>query len=361
MKIVCVGYLHGAGGAERQITMLANALSQRGHEVHLIILAENKSKYSITNTVNIHNLTEIESKSRNKIINRFHALKEVLYKIKPDLSIHYWLQSAYFCAMMKKNISGKIIYSERGDPSDIEYKGFLGIVRNIAFKRIDGFVFQSEGARDFFKKSIKRKSIIIYNSVSIPEDKYLKPCEKREKKIVNVGRLHPQKNQKLLINSFSKIAVDFPEYTLEIYGEGELKVELQKQIDDLGLTDRAFLKGTTKSILEHVYTASLFVLSSDYEGMPNALMEAMSIGVPCISTDCRPGGARMLIQNNINGWIVPTGNEIALASCMRKILLKKEKVSPIILNAMKIRKTHSSKIVFDKWERFCKIISENQV
>ena len=358
MKIVCVGYLHGAGGAERQIIMLANALSQRGHEVHLIILAENKSKYSITNTVNIHNLTEIESKSRNKIINRFHALKEVLYKIKPDLSIHYWLQSAYYCAMMDKSIIGRIIYSERGDPSDAEYKGFLGIVRNIAFKRIDGFVFQSEGARDFFKESIKKKSIIIHNSIFIPEDKYLKPCKIREKKIVNVGRLHPQKNQKLLINSFAKIAADFPEYTLEIYGEGELRVELQKQIDDLGLTGRVLLKGTTKNILEHVYTASLFVLSSDYEGMPNALMEAMSIGVPCISTDCRPGGARTLICNKVNGWLTPIGDANLLSSCMKTVLLRGDKNNEIILNAMKIRETHSGKKVFDAWDNYCNNVVE---
>lgn len=358
MKIVCVGYLHGAGGAERQIIMLANALSERGHEVHLVILVENKSKYDIADKVKIHNLTKVESKKGNKIMNRFRALKDVLNVIRPDVSLHYWLQSAYFCAMMDKSVSGKVIYSERGDPGDVEYKGFLGIVRDMAFKRIDGFVFQSEGARDYFKESVKRKSVVIHNSVSIPEDKYLKPCEIREKKIVNVGRLHPQKNQKLLIHSFSKIASDFPEYTLEIYGDGELRVELQKQIDDLGLTERVFLKGTTRSVLDYVYTASLFVLSSDYEGMPNALMEAMAIGVPCISTDCRPGGARTLICDNVNGWITPIGDVNRLSSCMGEVLLRCEKNDEIILNAMKIRESHSKKNVFDDWERFCKSFVE---
>lgn len=358
MKIVCVGYLHGAGGAERQIIMLANALSERGHEVHLVILVENNSKYDIADKVKIHNLTKVESKKGNKIVNRFHALKNVLKGIRPDVSLHYWLQSAYFCAMMSKSVSGKVIYSERGDPGDLEYKGFLGIVREVAFKRIDGFVFQSEGARDYFKEYIKRKSVIIHNSVSIPEDKYLKPCEIREKKIVNVGRLHPQKNQKLLIHSFSKIASDFPEYILEIYGDGELRGELQKQIDDLGLTERVFLKGTTRSVLDYVYTASLFVLSSDYEGMPNALMEAMAIGVPCISTDCRPGGARTLICDKVNGWITPIEDANMLSSRMRDVLLRGKKNEEIILNAMKIRESHSEKNVFDDWERLCKSLVE---
>lgn len=352
MKIACVGYLHGSGGAERQIIMLANALSEKGHEVHFAILAENKSKYGIADKVIVHDLTNVEAAKENKILNRFHALKKMLNELQPDISIHYWLQSAYFCTLMGKLVSGKVIYSERGDPGDAEYKGALGIVRNLAFKRIDGFVFQSEGARDYFKESVKRRSVVIHNSVSIPEDKYLKPCESREKKIVNVGRFHPQKNQKLLIDAFYNIAAEFPEYTLEIYGDGELREELQTQIDALGLTERVLLKGTTKNILDYVYTASLFVLTSDYEGMPNALMEAMAIGVPCISTDCRPGGARTLIENGTNGWITPVCDKKELAKRMTAVLHCPQNAEEVALKATKIRDTHTSKTVFCAWEKF---------
>lgn len=150
MKIVCVGYLQGAGGAERQIIMLANALAERHHDVHLVVLAENKSKYSIAENVIVHDLTNAEDSNKKRIVDRFRALKSELSKIRPDVSIHYWLQSAYMCAMMKKSITGRIIYSERGDPGDAEYKGILGVVRYLAFRKVDGFVFQSEGARDFF-------------------------------------------------------------------------------------------------------------------------------------------------------------------------------------------------------------------
>ena len=354
MKVACVGYLHGAGGAERQIIMLANELSGRGHEVSLIILVENKSKYNISKNVKIYDLTDIEIKGRNKILKRFQALKCILGEIKPDISIHFWLQSAYFCAMMAKSVSGQVIYSERGDPGDKEYKGILGMVRFITFMRIDGLVFQSKEAQKYFKKSIINKSVVIHNSVFIPENKYLLPCKKREKKIVNVGRLHPQKNQEMLIRSFKKIADDFPEYILEIYGDGELKSDLLALIEDLDLQKRVFLKGTTTNILDYIYTASLFILSSDYEGMPNALMEAMAIGVPCISTDCRPGGARALIKHGINGWITPIGDVDSLALLMDNVLQKKENTDLVIENAMKIRKTHSKKAVFDKWEQYCK-------
>ena len=95
MKIACIGYLHGAGGAERQIIMLANAMAERGHEVHLLILAANKSQYDVSKDVRIHDLTGAEEYAGNKIVNRYKALKRALAEIKPDVSVSYWLQSAY--------------------------------------------------------------------------------------------------------------------------------------------------------------------------------------------------------------------------------------------------------------------------
>ncbi len=358
MKIACVGYLHGAGGAERQIIMLANELSKRKHEVHLIVLVENKSKYEIEENVNIHDLTVYECNGKNRIINRYNILKKELKKIKPDISIHYWLQSAYLCSFMKKKISGKIIYSERGNPGDAEYNGMLGVVRSMAFNRVAGFVFQTEGAKNYFKRHIQKKSVIICNSVDIPKDKYKQPCACREKKIVSVGRLHHQKNQKILIEAFSKITKEFPDYTLDIYGDGILREELQNQINRLGLEDKIILHHSTRDILDYVYTASLFVLTSDYEGMPNALMEAMALGVPCISTDCRPGGARFLIEDGINGWIVPVNNPNLLADKMKVVLSHVDNMEAIIKEGIKIRTRFSNEEVFDSWEEFCQQVNE---
>ena len=356
MKIACIGYLHGTGGAERQIIMLANALVERGHEVHLIVLAANNEKYDICDDVIRHDLTFSENRQGNKIINRYLALKEALKTITPDVSIHYWFQSVYFCALMSKSITGKIIYSERGDPGDDEYSGLVGIVRKCAFTRVDGFVFQSEGAKDYFGKRIQSRSIVIHNSVDIHESRYFEPCKDRGKKIVNVGRLHPQKNQKLLVEAFARIADQIPEYTLEIYGDGDLEETLRKQISDLELENRVFLRGTTKEILEQVYTASLFVLSSDYEGLPNALMEALAIGVPCISTDCKPGGARTLIQDGINGWITPVGDAGALSQRILEVIGKGICNISLKEEAAKFRELHSSKKVFDMWEGYIRML-----
>lgn len=351
MKIACIGYLHGSGGAERQIVMLASALAERGHNVSLLVLAAFNSKYDIPNSVNVIDLTSIESRRENKIFLRYRALKKAYLSIEPDVTIHFWLQSAYLTAFMPKSVAGKLIYAERGDPGDAEYDGLLGIIRSIAFRRVDRFVFQSDGAKDFFGATISNRSVIIQNSVSVPENEFVLPCGKREKRILSVGRLHPQKNQLAFIEAFSEIAREFPEYIGEIYGDGELKSTLEKKITELNLTDRFFIRPSTGRIFEKMYSAELFVLTSNYEGMPNVLMEAMALGVPCISTDCKPGGARSLITDGENGIIVPIGDVDELGKAMKELLTNRNKADKMASAAQKIRITNSSKQIFDEWEQ----------
>lgn len=354
MKIVTVGYLHGAGGAERQIILLSNQLAMRGHDVILLVLAENLSSYKIEPNVHVVDLSAVEAgvkSSFGKILKRLIAFRIFIKEEKPDVIINYNLQSAYFCMTLCKKQRGKVIYSERGDPYDDEYSGLLGKIRDYTVKRMDGLVFQSEGARDFFPDVVKQKSIVIHNSVNVPQDKYPVP-EVREKRIVNVGRLHHQKNQKLLIDAFSKIANTFPDYTLEIYGDGELHDTLEKHINELGLDNRITICPSRKDLWDYICNASLFVLSSDFEGMPNALMEAMALGLPCISTDCRPGGARSLITNGENGIIVPLNKVDDLAWAMSQCLSKKDLSEKLSRNAREIEKTHSEKVLFDKWDGF---------
>lgn len=351
MRIITVGYLHGSGGAERQIILLSNLLSQHGHEVTLLVLSDNKSPYNISEKVHVVDLSNKEGKGRVRILRRFFAFYSAVKSICPDVIINYNLQSAYFCLGIPVKIRGKVVYSERGDPYDEEYSGLLGIIRNYTVKRMTGLVFQSEGARDFFPECVKMKSVVIHNSVNVPQEEYPIPIE-REKRIVNVGRLHPQKNQKLLIEAFAKISSSKPEYTLDIYGDGVLHNELQDKIDALGLHDRIHLISSRSDIFGCIHEASLFVLTSNYEGMPNALMEAMSLGLPCISTDCRPGGARTLIDNEVNGIITPCNNVDILAKQMIRLLDDRELAESMAHNARLMALTHTEEMVLEKWNTF---------
>lgn len=361
MKIACVAYLHGRGGAERQIVMLANALAKFGHEVYLLSLAACNPVYALSSEVHLVDLSKKEKKIE-KTVTRYILLRKELSNFRPDVSIHFWMQSAYLCTLMPKSICGKIVYAERGDPGDKEYAFVLGIIRWLSFKRIDGFVFQSKGAQDYFDACIKNRSTVIPNAHSLPEGFLTNPCVAREKRIISVGRLHPQKNQTLLIKAFATIAKDIPEYSLEIYGDGLLKDPLNNLIDSLGMEMRVTIHPSCNDIFERMYKSSLFVLSSDFEGMPNALMEAMALGVPCISTDCRPGGARELIDDGSNGWITPRNDVESLA---KKILIavKDSKQSErVAKEAAKIRFMYSCKTIYRIWNDFIiKIISNAQL
>lgn len=354
MKIVFLSYLHGFGGAEKQNVMLANAMAEKGHDVTLISISADNNCYQLNNKVKYEYLPDRKTNVL-RIATRYADIRKRLKEIKPDITINFWFQSAYMTAFMKKSITGKVIYSERGDPGDKEYSGALGIIRKIALPRIDGFVFQSKGAQSYFNASVQSRSTIIPNPVFVNAEEY--PAVKtRRKAIVTVGRLHPQKNQQLLIHAFKLIADKIPEYTLEIYGDGELKEELQKLIDSLNLSNRVFLMGTSKEIHKLIYDASLFVLSSDYEGLPNTLIEAMALGIPSISTDCRPGGARQIIDDKENGIIVERNNAEKLAEAMHIILTEAEIGNRFSTSSRKKMMMYKPKTIYYQWEKYFKTI-----
>ena len=350
MKIVFLAYLHGFGGAEKQNVMLANAMAERGHDVTLISISADNNCYTLDNRVKYIYLPD-RKENVLRLATRYQDIKQKLKEIKPDVTVNFWFQSAYMTALMKQSITGKVIYSERGDPGDAEYTGVLGLIRKFTLPKIDGFVFQSKGAQKYFDNKVQQRSIVIPNPVFLRSDDYPIVTERR-KVIVTIGRLHPQKNQELLINAFARIAPQIPEYILEIYGDGELKEKLQTKIESLALKNRVFLKGTSKAIHSLIYDASLFVLSSDYEGIPNTLLEAMTLGIPCISTDCRPGGAREIIKDGVDGTIVPVGDIEALSNAMIEALLQPDRVEKMALVARKNMCRFAPDQIYSKWEQF---------
>ena len=349
MTIVTVGYFHGFGGAERQIIMLSNALAEYGHIVHLIALADCNIQYKVNENVIIHNLAVKEKTP--KVFSRFILYKRELTKISPDVTINFIFQSAYFSALLPKSITGKVIYSERSDPYDSAYVGVIGLLRKICINRIDGFVFQSRGAQSFFSKNVQDRSVIIHNPIS-QNCLNFKNARIVSKKLITVGRLHPQKNHEMLIRAFKIIEQKFSDWNLEIYGDGELYEYLQTIITDLGLTNRVSILPSNSDIYRIISNSSIFVLSSNYEGMPNVLLESMALGLPCISTDCRPGGARELIKNGWNGIIVPRFDVTELAKQIEWLIEHPTEAKAIGENARLIRNNHTSSFIYHKWDVF---------
>ena len=359
MKIVFLSYLHGFGGAEKQNVMLANSMVGKGHDVTLVSICANNVCYELDSKIKYIYLPD-RIKGPLKIIDRFLGIRKLLNEIRPDITVNFWFQSAYMTALMKKSIVGKVIYSERGDPGDKEYSGALGLVRKLVLPRIDGFVFQSRGAQNYFNDKVKEKSVVIPNPVFIDRNNYPRSVV-RGKRIITVGRLHPQKNHKLLIDSFSLIAPMFPDYVLEIYGDGELKNSTQEYIDSIGMASRIKLMGTSKEIYNKMFDAAVFVLSSDYEGLPNTLIEAMALGVPCISTDCKPGGARDIITQKEDGIIVSRDNPERLSEAIKYYLSNPDRAESMASKASENMKKFQPSTVYDKWETyFGRVLGESK-
>ena len=358
MRILICEAQFSAGGAERVVCNLATHLSKK-HTVRVLSLTRSEIAYEMPKEVTFDfidaqvyqsngKLSKIYNKLKKNICRLFRLNKQIK-SFKPDIILSFLPEPCFFTLFLKKK-NVPVIISVRNDPK-IEYssKGYH-ILMKWLYPKADGVVFQTEEAKDYFENIINCPVKVIPNPIN-PEF-IRKPASKRQKNIVSVGRLTAQKNQKMLIESFAKLSPEFKEYTLTIYGEGELRESLLKEIHERHLENRVFLPGVEKDIKNKIYDASLFVLTSDYEGMPNALMEAMALGLPVISTDCPCGGPAFLIKNNMSGILVNVNDVKKLTKSIEKVLSDPAFSKKISLNASKIAQTLSPEKINKEWEGF---------
>ena len=338
------------GGAEKSITNLANWFAhKRRYRVSLVSIEGDVFPYYVDKDV-CHFGCNIKYKS--KILRHlaiFFNTWRTIRNSNADVIVSFWIQPLFYALFFKpRNV--KLFYSERNDPR-LEYGLVARIMRWFVLRSASGVVFQTQDAMGYFNKKIIQKSIVIHNPVYITDAQY--PIKKPDNRIVAVGRLNAQKNYFLLLRAFEKISREYPLLTLEIYGEGILRNDLQNFIEQHRMSKKIFLKGAYKNVVDLIYGAKLFVMTSLYEGMPNALMEAMALGIPVICSDCPCGGPRELIETGKNGYLFENGNFDELVSKMKKILDEGD-LSNLINEERMICKTHSSDFIFSQWDEFFK-------
>jgi len=295
----------GYGGAERVASVLASTLAEEGYEVDLIVYARTQDEYPISDKVNIFLLPERKA-GQNKIsylVSKFYFLRKLFRDLKPDILVPFLPYQVEHCYFASRGLGIPMVVTVRNNPmydtdSDKQRKR-----RDYIAKKVEGVFLQSEFQKDYFPEDIQKKSFVVANPVSdgIVKAQY-HPSAKVEK-IVSVGRLEEQKNFPMLIHAFAIAAEKHPELSLDIYGAGSLKEELGSLISQLNLDGRVCLRGRTDCIEKTLCQYDLFILPSDFEGMPNSLMEAMGVGLPCISTDC-PTGPKELLGDGQRGILV---------------------------------------------------------
>ena len=243
-----------------------------------------------------------------------------------------------------------IIVSERNDPNVKPKSFFLRFIRDILYHFSDGLVLQTYDANEYFKRKGFKSTRVIPNPLS---PHLIPPYQgKRRKSFVTAIRLDKQKNVDMLLNAF-KIASDhLNEFSLEIYGTGPEEERLKQLSNDLGINNKVIFAGFSKNLYEKIKDAYAFVLSSDYEGLSNSMIEALALGLPTISTDHPIGGARMFIQNGYNGILVPVGDATQLANAMVFLASNPQKATQFSKNAIHIRQELDISKIYSKWEDY---------
>lgn len=348
-KITFISTKIRGGGAERVVAVLSSALAELGYCVDLILYERYDDEYPISSKVNVHMLPAREKE--NKVFylaKKFLKLRSIISKLQPDILIPflpYQVEHTYFAS---RGLGIPMVVTVRNNPQYDTPNEKMRKRRDRIAERVEGIFLQTESQKEYFPERIKDKCFVVPNPVddSILNSTYLP--RKSIKKLVSVGRLSLQKNQKMLIKTIYELRKQNYDVYLDIYGSGELENLLKKQIEKLNLVGVVNLCGRTNDIADTLKSYDIFVMTSDYEGMPNALMEAMGVGLPCIATNC-PTGPDALIGNNERGILVPVQDEAALEAAIKFAICNTEQMFEKAANAKKfINQQYAPKVIGTK-------------
>ncbi len=346
MKICFITSNLTGGGAERVIANLSNRMVQLGHEVTILLTASKEIEYKFDKRVMIMQIGERTGHSIKGRIKRIQTLRNYYKQHKDTHFISMPTDTNLFAILASIGLKIDLTVSERSNPNEYPHKK----LRNLIYCFAKRFVLQTSDAKKCFSNRIQKLGCVISNPVS---GEYPEPfVGDRKKKIVAVGRLNYAKNHKMLIEAFSSISKSYPDYELWIYGKGTLQKDLQKLCVEKEISNKVFFPGFTDSIKEEIYDASMYVLSSDFEGISNSLLEAMALGIPVISTDCPIGGSKMLINSGVNGLLTPVGDSIAFANAMKQYIDNPEFANKMGREACKIKQDYQIDVIVEKWLQY---------
>lgn len=367
-KILLIHRSLGLGGAEKIFAFLANTLSEK-YKVKILLLTDEVPTLFLSKAIEV----EVENCYMDKpILSKeiWLGLKElkhmsdmILNQIKgykPELIICFDLRIFLALMLVKNKCSTKILFSERADPFD-NPKYWTWILK-LLYRRVDYIVFQTDQARDFYGEIVKNKSCVIANpAFSRISLDVIHETKKRNNLIFAAGRFQKRKGFDLLIEAFAYVAKEFPECNLVIYGSGEEHGNLEDLIKKYKLTERIELCAPVNGVVEQNRMARLFVLPSRSEGIPNILIEAMIEGIPCVTTDCSPGGARMLSENGKYCMLAKNDDVESLTKQLYSALRKPFEMEKMAKGAQKSMNRFDTNIIGEEWLNIVnKIIIQNR-
>jgi GalNAc-alpha-(1->4)-GalNAc-alpha-(1->3)-diNAcBac-PP-undecaprenol alpha-1,4-N-acetyl-D-galactosaminyltransferase len=350
--VLIIGSLQ-AGGAERQLSDMANYWFGRGAEVTLATWSgpEVKDFYPLASgisrrwlNVRVQRLTPFAALVAS--VRRVYRLRLMLRTLRPDAIVSFIDISNIYTVLATRGMNVRVVISERTHPANNRTIGMAWrLLRRICYRRADVVVAQTQDAGRWLERNCHARVKVIPNSLrNLPQIR-----RERELMIIAVGRLSKEKGFDLLVKSFARIAVNYPMWRICIIGEGPERQALAELRDELGLMDRVEFVGEVRDVELWMARASLLVHPSRREGFPNTVLEAMGMGLPVICADCRAGPSEM-IADGINGRLVPVDDMDALTGVMSELMAKPELRNRLGREACNVRQLFRQEITMDKWE-----------
>lgn len=332
-------------GVTRVLSILLDEIDYDSFDVTVLLTKRVKHSQKLNEKAKI---IEGQPLKCNSFIGKFktiNSIHKILQKESFDKIIALGNYAAMYMLLGGYGIKAEKIISERNDPNSEPSKKIYRKMRDVIYKSADTMVCQTNDASKYYDGIVKKR-IVIYNPITSNLPTY---DGKRDKRVVNFCRIDSQKNLPLLLDAFSEFHKEHSDYTLEIYGNGPLKDEIENYVKVNDMNSFVFLKDFCVDIHEKIKSAAMFVSSSDFEGMSNSMLEAMGMGMPVICTDCPIGGAHEVIKSGINGILVPCREKNGLVSSMKKIAEDEKFGESIGKNAKEINFRLDRKIICEKW------------
>lgn len=323
-KKICIA-IHSLAhsGAERVAASWANYLAEQGHEVFALVYASGEDTYDLVDGVRVVPIADTrETYFRMSRVKQLQSIRQVICSERPEILISFLPKMQITMMLATWGLRIKRVETVRNNPwidTDVAGKRFLW---NLCFRRSNAIIVQTKEQALYFPQKLQKKITVISNPISSGfSDRQKLYRDEGFFKFVSVARLSPQKNYPMMVRAFAKATQKDPRYKLDIYGAGtpEAVEQLQALIRQLGMEQNISLCGWRKNISEILPSYDAFLMSSNYEGMPNALAEGMATGLVCLSTDCKTGPKDM-IDPGVDGYLAATGSVDAFAEAIQKIL-----------------------------------------
>jgi glycosyltransferase involved in cell wall biosynthesis len=365
MRLLFYITVNNNGGAERVMTNLANEMARRGHSVAFAVAFTDENDYHLEREVRFYDMgIKHRPSAPHKLICTFKrtiALRRIIKQEKPDAVIAFLPYAVLTAVLATRFLKIPLIVSVRNVPSGDFKNTVTRLGARLIYSLADGCVFQTKQALEWFPQKMRSRSRIIEN---LMDKSFFQTSLAPERiGIIGVGRLTKSKRWDVAIDAFSLAAESYAG-NFTIYGrdeDGNIE-DLRRLTQKLNLTGRVIFAGHTRDIGQKLRQSQLFVMSSDYEGVPNSLLEALAAGLPCVTTEFAGGGCRECVENNVNGLIVPAGDAGALAEAMLKILRDDKLAWRLGQNAkLSSARRYHPDVVSEKWESFILSVTERKI